>query len=119
MIDRALGAHGEWKRRLAQAVQGAGDQLTIEMVSADDRCELGTWLRSEASAEIPLLCERVTKLHREFHLEAGRVLALAQGGQSYEAMQAMEPSSAFARLSGSLSYALEQWRFKIRRATRH
>lgn len=117
VIDKALRAHVEWKRRLAQAIRDAGGQLTVEVVSADDRCEFGTWLHNEVAAEPALLYEKVNLLHRDFHLEAGRVLALAKAGQCDEAMQAIAPDSAFARLSGSLCYAQDQWRFKIRRNT--
>jgi hypothetical protein len=116
MIERVLGAHGKWKCEFAQAIRDASGELTVEEVSADDQCELGMWLQGADVPGKPVPYERVMKLHRDFHVEAGRVFALARAGQPYEAMQAMEPNTPFARLSGSLCYALDQWRFKIRRA---
>lgn len=117
-IDQAIEAHTKWKREFVQAIQDGGDELTYEMVSADDRCGMGIWLQGDVAAKKSVLYERVKKLHRDLHLEAGRIFALANEGQSYEAMQAMEPNTPFARLSSSLRYALDQWRFKIRQATR-
>ena len=118
-IERALLTHGAWKRRLATVIENDGEGLSVEEVSSDSQCEFGKWLCIEVSVgeqRLPIF-ERARKLHAEFHLEAGRVLALAQSKRRSEAMEAIEPTSEFVRISGALTLVLEQWRFRTRRAT--
>ena len=116
VINKALLAHGEWKRRLAQAIQD-GKELTPELAAADDQCELGKWLCLDTAVQCQPVCERVKKLHSDFHREASRILALAQAGRRNEAMNAVALDSEFTRLSGALAFALDRWRFKAHRAT--
>ena len=118
-IDRALLAHGDWKRRLAQAIDRDGEGLSIQVVKSDDLCEFGLWLYRDLDDSIKSLpiYERARQLHAEFHREAGRVLAMAQSKHRFEAKDAIEPDSQFARLSGALTLVLDKWRFRARKAT--
>ncbi len=47
-IDKAIGAHGAWKQRLADAAEGRGDDLKVDVVRADDACEFGKWFAGAA-----------------------------------------------------------------------
>jgi len=118
VIEKALLAHGEWKRRLTLMIEKGDRTLTPEAAATDDQCEFGKWLYLGVTPEVQAqpIYEKVKKLHAEFHKEAGHVLALALGGQRDKAMEAVELMSNFARLSGSLAFALSQWKFKLTKA---
>ena len=117
-IDKALLAHGEWKKRLALIIEKGDKDLSPEAVAKDDQCEFGRWLYLEIAPEArtQLIYEKARKLHADFHVEAGRVLALALSGRRLEAMEAIETASDFTCLSGALAFALGQWRFRLAKA---
>jgi hypothetical protein len=48
-------------------------------------------------------------LHRQFHLEAAKLLELAVAGKKDAAKQAMGTSGEFSKVCGSLTMALMQW----------
>lgn len=76
------------------------------------RCAFATCLKLPRD----LKSEKARKLHPDFHVEAGRVLTLALSGRRLEAMEAIETTSDFTRLSGPLAFTLSQWRFKLAKA---
>lgn len=117
VIKRALLTHGEWKRRLACAIEQDGAGLSVDVVSSDTQCEFGRWICDEIDAQAQPICERARKAHADFHLEAGRILALAQAKRQLEAKEALLPGSEYARLSGALTLVLDQWRYRSERAT--
>lgn len=117
-IDKALLAHGEWKKRLALVIEKGDRALSPEVLAKDDQCEFGKWLYLEIAPEVRAqsIYEKARKLHADFHVEAGRVLILALSGRRLEAMEAIETTSDFTRLSGALAFTLSQWRFKLAKA---
>jgi hypothetical protein len=118
VIEKALLAHGEWKKSLARMVENGDKTLCPEIVAKDDQCEFGKWLYLGIAPDVQVqpIYNRVRELHAEFHKEASRVLALAFSGRRDEAMEAIEFTSNFARLSGALAFALSQWKFKFTKA---
>lgn len=109
LVTKAIAAHGQWKVRLREVIASGRSEWTVDQVKVDDQCLLGRWIYGDALARFPgdPVVEQVRDLHREFHQEAARVLALALAGRRAEAEQAMAQGSAYSRVSGALVRALQ------------
>ncbi len=103
-VNAAVAAHGQWKVRLRQAIATGNSEFDVAVVSQDSQCAFGKWLYGDGkfSFPSPAVREEIRQLHAEFHKEAARVLGLAVTGKGKEASLAMEPGSAFAKISGTL-----------------
>jgi len=79
-IDKAIGAHGAWKVKLKQNIDGTLPLIPAE-VSVDNRCEFGKWLYSltGAQASDPHYKE-VLALHKAFYSAAGDVVSKVMKG---------------------------------------
>ena len=89
----AIDAHIKWKERLQDFVQGhSSEELRVDLVSRDDQCALGVWLNGEGKEHYSHISafETVRRSHTEFHMCAGKVLSIAQGGRRDEALAMME-----------------------------
>ena len=80
-IDKAIGAHGAWKVKLKQNIDGTLSLIPAE-VSVDNRCEFGKWLYSLAGTAVAN--DPSYKDILELHLRGGSdlrgvVRALADG----------------------------------------
>lgn len=115
MVIDALAAHENWKRRLHSAIATGESDVSVEQASVDNACAFGKWLyggvpwRAQKSWDYT----NVRKLHAAFHVEAGRVLALAVMGRPEEAIASMSHGSAFAANSERLAFALRDWYGRI------
>ncbi|MDD2740826.1 MAG: methyl-accepting chemotaxis protein [Rhodocyclaceae bacterium] len=49
-FDGAISAHGKWKQRLLDYVEGGGEQLDPVVVGRDDQCALGCWIHGDGRA---------------------------------------------------------------------
>lgn len=110
-VEAALFAHGDWKRRLRDAVSLGFSERDSDDVGRDDLCELGCWLhslRSEHGGDP--LCEDLIELHARFHQAAAAVVRLIEAGRTEEARAAMDSESEFALTSEELVGLLESWR---------
>jgi hypothetical protein len=111
-INKAIGAHSLWKRRLMAAVQAGNTELTVEQVAKDSACELGKWL---SSASIPEALRETSQfaacreLHAEFHKAAAEVLRLAVSGNKAAALAALGGDTKFANLSSALTLSMMKW----------
>ena len=110
-IDKAIGAHGAWKQRLADAAEGRGDDLKVDVVRADDACEFGkwfagaAWLRSHDGNG-----KRVQSLHVEFHNAAAGVLGAGTGRSTERGARRVCPEgSTFALVSSKLTLTMMEW----------
>jgi len=112
-IGAAIGAHGKWKVRLADAIEAGTFDLTVEQVKADNLCAFGKWLHG---AEIPAgekladSYKTVLRLHAEFHREAANVLGLALAHEKEQALKALAPDSPYGHASAALTRAMMAWR---------
>lgn len=115
MIVDALNAHDNWKRRLHAAIATSSADVSVEQASADNVCAFGRWLYDDVPwrARKAWDYSNVRKLHAAFHQEAGKVLALALGGRSEEAIVAMSHGSPFFETSERLGFALRDWYGRI------
>jgi methyl-accepting chemotaxis protein len=96
-LDAAIGKHAEWKVKLRGAIEKS-ETLDVRTISANDRCELGKWLSSDAKrlmGSSPALEECIAK-HSAFHREAGRVA---------EAINAKKMTEATAMIGGGTPYS--------------
>ncbi|MFN3470324.1 MAG: CZB domain-containing protein [Novosphingobium sp.] len=113
-IEEAIGAHGLWKMRLRGAIRSGTCDLTVQEASGDCNCKFGKWLHDPAFAPahkggVPHRV--VTRVHAEFHREAGRVLQLALAGDQAAADAAM--AGPFTETSEKLVRALLKWKGEL------
>ena len=111
-VNSAVAAHGQWKARLRQAIATGTSEFDVRVVTQDNQCAFGKWLYGEGKSTFPSAAyhEEIRGLHAEFHREAARVLGLAVSGKAKEATVAMDPGSAFNKVSSGLVNRLTQLR---------
>ncbi len=111
----ALGAHGVWKLKLRTAVNTGKSDTDPATAARDDCCAFGQWLfgptiDDETRQSKPY--EVITRLHREFHVTAGRVLDLAVKGNRDKANELL--NSEFSKRSTKLTMAIAKWRNELK-----
>jgi hypothetical protein len=112
-IAEAMTAHDAWKDRLQAVIEKGSTDLKLHEVEADNRCDLGKWLVTiPASSDT----EEVSKIHRQFHREAAKVLSLALAGRRSDALRAMDHMSTYTAVSGQLQRSLTGWRDRSAKA---
>lgn len=97
----AIRAHQGWKKRLAEALDaGPVVDSDIAIIRRDDCCELGRWMRSEASMSqrSRAVFRELFGTHAALHQSAAEVLKLKQSGQHQAAREMLE-RGLFARNS--------------------
>jgi len=86
----AIEAHRKWRERLTKYVQGQSEErLDAGVICRDDQCALGKWIYKDGmpfTGHLPVYHQLKAK-HAAFHISAGNVVALKQGGQTEQAMQ--------------------------------
>ena len=108
-INLAIGAHGQWKIRLRQAIEQGHCEQTVDEVQCDDHCVFGKWLYALPESQQGGDWQRVREFHATFHREAATVLALALGGKKAEAEQALGAGSKYSQASLLLTTAMLDW----------
>ncbi len=110
-IDEALAAHGQWKKRLQDAVSTGQSDFDPNTVRKDNACQFGKWLYGLPLADTKSDDYATIKtLHAEFHAIAGEILALALAGQKQEAQKKLEFGGEYGNTSGKLALALQAWK---------
>lgn len=111
-IAAAIDAHGQWKARLAAAIESRASEFAVEDVAKDDRCDFGAWLHAEGKHgfQSGASYEHARDLHANFHTEAAAVLALALRGKTKAAGGALGPGTPFSHASAALVATLMQAR---------
>jgi hypothetical protein len=109
-IDKAIGAHGKWKIKLRQSIDGT---LTLDPVevSMDNQCEFGKWLYSFSGAQTsdPHYTE-VRALHKAFHKAAGEVVSNVLKGDKAAALASIGLSGEYAAASSKLTVKMMEWK---------
>ena len=110
-ITNAIGAHGAWKKRLADALAAGSHHENIAVVAQSDQCTFGKWLRDTVPAARDAEChERALILHGAFHGEAAKVLRQVDQGRLDEARRSTGQGGDFAEASRVLTAAMIKWR---------
>jgi hypothetical protein len=110
-IIKAVSAHVMWTAKLRTAIHSGESSYSLPEIEADDRCELGKWLKSQIAPELknsPHYANTL-ELHHQFHRVAGRIFGLAFNGQSTDALKAMEANGDLTKASASLVSELRAW----------
>jgi hypothetical protein len=85
----AIDVHMRWRSRLESFIQGtSGENLTLDAIGRDDRCELGHWIHgvgAERYGTLDTFAEMKAQ-HAHFHVCAGKVLATALADRKKEAL---------------------------------
>lgn len=87
-IDVAIGAHQNWKARLALYLEGKStEDLRPEVICHDDRCDLGKWIHSDGQKQLGqyAMFAELRAVHKIFHQHASSVVALQNAGKHADA----------------------------------
>lgn len=92
-LDTAIASHENWKLRLQNMLDGKSSEvLRPEIICLDNRCDLGKWLHGTGGQKLghyPAFQILIAR-HKNFHVQASTVAALAQSGDIENARQTME-----------------------------
>ena len=69
-IDSAIQAHGKWKMRLKDMIEGKSPDFDIVKAGTDNNCEFGKWLYGDAIDDNDRKSgyyDKVKTLHADFH----------------------------------------------------
>ena len=112
-IVKEITAHGQWKARLAEAINTGKIDVPVETICQDDQCAFGKWLYGATLAPSDKTSSHyrtVKDLHAEFHKTAARVAELASSGKKAEAERMMDLGGEYAAISGRLTIAMMEWK---------
>ena len=110
-IGLAIGAHGNWKLRLKEAIHTGKSQMEVATARADDKCAFGKWFYGlPEAARKSETAVKVKTLHAEFHEVVGHIMEMALAGKQTEAEKAMQRGSRFASLSNELTRVMMEWK---------
>jgi hypothetical protein len=110
-LDNAVQTHAQWKMKLRAAIS-KHEQLDIETLSRDDKCELGQWLHGEGKASYGRLsCHGdCVEKHLAFHVAVTNI-AKAVNAKEFDKAEAMlNAGTAYAKASSALSVSFLQLR---------
>jgi len=100
--------------KLSAYVYKPDHSLNPSEVGADDRCELGKWLKGDGHkhADLPEYAELVSK-HAVFHKAAAAVIEKADRGEKVDDEIALGSASPFASASSAVVSALMKMNTKV------
>lgn len=105
--EEAIAAHKAWKVRFRVAM-AKRENLDIEQVAADDRCQFGQWLLSDGKGKFGHLAEYAAciDVHADFHRECAKVAEAlnTQGIMAAERMLGFD--TPYAKASERLGIAV-------------
>ncbi len=104
VTEKVIQAHVQWFTRLRVSTKTGQSEFDPLVVKRDSVCDFGRWLYGDCPAEFKAspAYARVRKLHAEFHVQAGSVLALALKGKRDEALRAIDGDTELRRTSLAL-----------------
>jgi methyl-accepting chemotaxis protein len=96
-FDDAESAHIKWKMRLVQYIGGQStENLDVETVSCDDKCDLGKWIHGPAvKHEAMREYKTLRQSHADFHKSVGDIV---------QSVQEQNPEQARSMLGGDFSH---------------
>ena len=112
-INLAIGVHGLWKTRIAEAINHGTSDWDPEFVSPSCNCDFGKWLDNLEESRKDGLYEEIVEIHTNFHLEASRVLKLALEDKKEEALASVGDGSLYQSLTTNLTITMMTWKKAI------
>lgn len=119
-FDEAITAHSKWKTRLKQYLAKPDRSLSPAEVGADDKCELGRWIRAEEKKHAAM--PEFSKLradHARFHQAAADIVKRADSGQNVAAETELGARSEFAAISSAVVTGLMALQKKLQLVHTH
>lgn len=106
-ISDAFAQHIRWIMAFKTAIE-TGEELDVEAISADDKCELGVWLRDDGrnAHKNCSSFEHCVAAHSIFHVEAGRVAQIVNEQRLDDSRGLMALGSDFDRAVRALEHHL-------------
>jgi len=116
-IDKAIGAHGAWKVKLRQTIDGTLALVPAE-VGVDNRCEFGKWLHSLAGSAIAADAryKEILDLHKAFHKVAATVVTKVLSGDKAGAEASIGLKGDYTAASSTLTAKMMEWKKSIAKA---
>lgn len=110
-IDKAIGAHGAWKVKLRQNIDGTLALVPAE-VGVDNRCEFGKWLYSLAGTPVAAdpHYKEILDLHKAFHKIAATVVTKVQAGDKAGAETSIGLKGDYTVASAKLTAKMVEWK---------
>ena len=115
-VDIAISAHENWKERLQSVLDGQPSYfLHTDVACHDNYCDLGKWLHGAGGQRFLRYPAFIALLswHRDFHIEAARVLAHAQAGDMEKAREIL--GGSYHRASSQVILLLKELKRSLRR----
>ncbi len=112
-IEKAIGAHGNWKVELKQAIATGQIDRPVETIGMDNQCYFGKWLEGSALTSTEKASHHyatVKDLHAEFHRVAAYVVELALKGKKHNAEKIMALGGEYSKASSNLTLAMIEWK---------
>lgn len=109
-LRQAIGAHFSWQLHLKSGIDHGKAPMPVDQASACDCCDFGKWLAApeqKAALGESVQFRVIDRLHREFHLCAGRVVEQIALGDLEAAYRLLE--TEFKPQSEHLVAGLSKW----------
>ena len=113
IIDKAIQAHGRWKTRLGEFIDGKTPDFDIDKAGTDNNCDFGKWIYGDSIDENDRKSDfyiQVKALHTDFHKAVKEVADLVVLGKKEEAKKMITDfNGSYTKISTKLVLLLAQW----------
>jgi hypothetical protein len=112
-IDKAILAHGKWKTRLNDFINGKAPDFDIAKAGTDNNCEFGKWIYGDTIDDNDKNSDYYNKvkiLHTDFHKSVKEVAELVISGKKEDAKKMISDfSGSYSKISTKLILLLTEW----------
>ena len=106
-LENAIQMHEDWKLKLRAAI-ASQETVDVDVIGADNRCELDRWLHGDAFHQYGRLNSHTECLatHANFHREAAKVAMAINEGRFDEASTMLRYGTPFFNASMAVGAAI-------------
>lgn len=109
-IYMAVVSHTSWKKRLHDMIETDRYEANV----AVEHCEFSQWIQANRSElELYKNFTKVEELHKQFHIEAAKIIQLAKRGKKQQAEAALNYGGAFETISQDLVRNIIAWHDEV------
>ena len=113
VIDKAILAHGKWKTRLNDFINGKTPDFDITKAGTDNNCDFGKWLYGDTvddNDRKSVYYQKIKDLHADFHKTVKEVAELIVIGKKEDAKKMIsDVNGSYSRISTQLVLQLVDW----------